>query len=31
MRQLSHRGLIEVRGYQVRVLDGAGLQRLAQA
>ena len=24
-------GLIEVRGYQVRVLDGAGLQRLAQA
>jgi CRP-like cAMP-binding protein len=31
MRQLSHRGLIEVRGYQVRVLDGAGLQQLAQA
>jgi CRP-like cAMP-binding protein len=31
MRQLSHRGLIEVRGYQVRVLDGVGLQRLAQA
>jgi CRP-like cAMP-binding protein len=29
MRQLSRRGLIEVRGYQVRVLDGVGLQRLA--
>jgi CRP-like cAMP-binding protein len=29
MRQLSRRGLIEVRGYQVRVLDSAGLQRLA--
>jgi CRP-like cAMP-binding protein len=31
MRQLSRRGLIEVRGYQVRVLDSAGLQRLAVA
>jgi CRP-like cAMP-binding protein len=31
MRQLSRGGLIEVRGYQVRVLDGPGLQRLAQA
>lgn len=31
MRQLSHLGLIEVRGYQVHVLDGAGLERLAQA
>jgi len=31
MRQLSRRGLIEVRGYQVRVLDSAGLQRLALA
>jgi len=31
MRQLSHLGLIEVRGYQVRVLDSAGLERLAQA
>jgi len=31
MRQLSRSGLIEVRGYQVRVLDGPGLRRLAQA
>ena len=31
MRQLSRRGLIEVRGYQVRVLDSLGLQRLALA
>ncbi len=31
MRQLSRCGLIEVSGYHVRVLDGAGLQRLAQA
>jgi CRP-like cAMP-binding protein len=31
MRQLSRSGLIEVRGYQVRVLDAPGLQRLAQA
>ena len=31
MRQLSRRGLIEVNGYQVRVLDSVGLQRLAQA
>lgn len=31
MRQLSRRGLIEVNGYQVRVLDSDGLQRLAQA
>lgn len=31
MRQLSRRGLIEVRGYQVSVLDSAGLQRLASA
>ena len=31
MRQLTRGGLIEVRGYQVRVLDRAGLQRLAQA
>jgi CRP-like cAMP-binding protein len=31
MRQLSQRGLIEVNGYQVRVLDSAGLQQLAQA
>jgi len=30
MRQLSRSGLIEVRGYQVRVLDGPGLQRLAR-
>lgn len=30
MRQLTRIGLIEVRGYQVRVLDRAGLQRLAQ-
>lgn len=30
MRQLSRRGLIEVNGYQVRVLDSTGLQRLAQ-
>jgi len=30
MRQLSRNGLIEVHGYQVRVLDGPGLQRLAQ-
>ncbi|MDP1692292.1 MAG: Crp/Fnr family transcriptional regulator [Burkholderiaceae bacterium] len=29
MRQLSRCGLIEVRGYQVLVLDSAGLQRLA--
>jgi CRP-like cAMP-binding protein len=29
MRHLSRRGLIEVRGYQVRVLDSVGLQRLA--
>ena len=29
MRQLSRSGLIEVRGYQVRVLDSAALQRLA--
>lgn len=29
MRQLSRRGLIEVRGYQVNVLDSAGLQHLA--
>lgn len=31
MRELSRSGLIEVRGYEVRVLDGPGLQRLAQA
>ena len=31
MRQLSRLGLIEVRGYQVSVLDSAGLQRLALA
>ncbi len=31
MRELSRSGLIEVRGYDVRVLDGPGLQRLAQA
>ena len=31
MRELSRSGLIEVHGYEVRVLDGAGLQRLAQA
>ena len=31
MRQLTRVGLIEVRGYQVRVLDSVGLQRLAQA
>lgn len=31
MRQLSRRGLIEVRGYQVRVLDSVGLQQLAVA
>jgi CRP-like cAMP-binding protein len=31
IRQLSCRGLIEVRGYQVRVLDRAGLQHLASA
>jgi CRP-like cAMP-binding protein len=30
MRQLSRLGLIEVRGYQVSVLDSAGLERLAQ-
>ena len=30
MRQLTRLGLIEVRGYEVRVLDGAGLERLAQ-
>jgi CRP-like cAMP-binding protein len=29
MRQLSRRGLIAVSGYQVQVLDSAGLQRLA--
>lgn len=31
MRLLTRRGLIEVHGYQVRVLDRAGLQQLAQA
>lgn len=31
MRELSRSGLIEVHGYEVRVLDGPGLQRLAQA
>ena len=31
MRLLSQRGLIAVRGYHVQILDGAGLQRLAQA
>lgn len=31
MRELSRCGLIEVHGYRVHVLDGAGLQRLAQA
>lgn len=31
MRELSRNGLIEVHGYEVRVLDGPGLQRLAQA
>ena len=31
MRQLIRLGLIEVRGYQVRVLDSAALARLAQA
>lgn len=31
MRELSRNGLIEVRGYEVRVLDGPGLQRLALA
>ena len=31
MRQLSQRGLIEVNGYQVRVLDSVGLAQLAQA
>jgi CRP-like cAMP-binding protein len=31
MRQLNRRGLIEVRGYQVRVLDSTGLRQLAQA
>lgn len=31
MRQLTRRGLIEVHGYQVRVLDRVGLQQLAQA
>ena len=30
MRQLIRLGLIEVRGYQVRVLDSAALARLAQ-
>jgi len=30
MRLLSQRGLIAVRGYHVQVLDGTGLQRLAQ-
>jgi CRP-like cAMP-binding protein len=30
MRQLTRRGLIEVNGYQVRVLDSGGLQQLAQ-
>lgn len=30
MRELTRRGLIEVSGYQVRVLDSGGLQRLAQ-
>lgn len=31
MRQLIRLGLIEVRGYEVRVLDSAALARLAQA
>lgn len=31
LRQFSRGGLIEVHGYQVRVLDGAGLARLASA
>ena len=31
MRQLSRNGLIEVRGYHVRVLDSDGLRQLAQA
>ena len=31
MRLLTRRGLIEVHGYQVRVLDCAGLRQLAQA
>lgn len=29
MRELSRRGLIEVRGYEVHVLDGAALKQLA--